>query len=65
MPIRDDLKKALAEFPSVTPDAADLARLQQFFERMRVLGVAKTREYDIPPPDTIGRALVNTQRNAS
>jgi len=65
MAIVDDLKKTLAEFPSVTPDAGDLARLQQFFERMKALGVAKTREYDIPRPDTIGRALVNTRRNAT
>jgi hypothetical protein len=65
MPILDDLKKTLAEFPSVTPNAAELARLQQFFERMKALGVAKTREYDIPPPDTIGRALVNARGNAT
>ena len=65
MPILDDLKKTLAEFPSVTPNPDDLVRLQQFLNQMKDLGVAKTREYDIPRPDTIGRALVNTRRKAT
>jgi len=62
MSILDDLKKTLAEFPSVTPNPEDLARLQQFLKQMKDTGVAKTREYDIPRPDTIGRALVNTRQ---
>lgn len=65
MPIIDDLKKTLAEFPSVTPNPEDLARLQQFFYQMKEVGIARTREYDIPRPDTIGRALVNTRRKAT
>jgi len=65
MPIVDDLKKTLAEFPSVTANPEDLARLQQFFNQMRDIGIAKTREYDIPRPDTIGRVLVNTRRKAT
>jgi len=65
MPIVHDLKKTLAEFPSVTPNPEDLARLQQFFNQMRDIGIAKTREYDIPRPDTIGRVLVNTRGKAT
>lgn len=56
MAILDDLKKTLEDFPSVTADPEDLARLQQFLKQMKDAGVAKTREYDIPRPDTIGRA---------
>ena len=48
MPVVDDLKRTLSEFPQVSPDPDDLARLQQFLSQMKDLGVAKTREYDIP-----------------
>lgn len=65
MAIFDDLKKMLAEFPSVTADPEDLERLQQFLKQMKDAGVAKTHEYDIPQPDTIGRALVDAQRKAT
>ncbi|MDX2206454.1 MAG: hypothetical protein SFU57_02310 [Gemmatimonadales bacterium] len=59
MPVVEDLKKAFGTFPAVTPDPAELARLQQFFAAMKTAGIAKTREYDLPQPDTIGRAAVN------
>lgn len=65
MPILDDLKKTLTEFPLVTRNPEDLARLQQFLKQMKDSGVAKTREYDIPQPDTIGRVLVNTPQKAT
>ena len=65
MPIVDDVRKTLAQFPSITRNPEDLARLQQFFNQMKDVGVAKTREYDIPRPDTIGRVLVNARRKAT
>jgi hypothetical protein len=65
MPVVDDLKKMRAGFPAITPNPEDLARLQKFFNHMKEIGIAKTREYDIPRPDTIGRALVNTRGNGT
>ncbi len=62
MPISDRLAQTLAKFPSVTSNPDDLARLQQFLKQMKDSGVAKTREYDIPRPDTIGRVLVNARQ---
>jgi len=59
MLVVEELKKALARFPQVTPDPAELARLQQFLAEMKTAGIAKTREYDLPQPDTIGRAARN------
>lgn len=59
MTLVEDLKTALANFAGVTSDAAELARLQQFLTEMTTAGVAKTREYDLPQPDTIGRAAKN------
>lgn len=62
MSIVDDVKKATGEFPAATGDPEELARLQEFLLQMKEAGVAKTREYDLPRPDTIGRALVDTRR---
>lgn len=59
MPLIKELKKVLATFPEGTPDAAELARLQQFLTEMKTAGVAKTREYNLPQLDTIGRAARN------
>jgi hypothetical protein len=64
MPIVEDLKTALAQSPPATPDPSELARLQQFFTKMKDAGVAKTREYDLPQPDTIGRSVVEQRRQA-
>ncbi len=55
----EELKKTLTRFPQVTRDPAELARLQQFLADMKEAGIAKTREYDLPLPDTIGRAAGN------
>jgi len=55
MSIVDDLKRTLASFPDTSVHPAELARLQQFFTQMKDAGVARTREYDLPRPDTIGR----------
>jgi len=56
MPIVERLEGMLTSFPRVTPSAAELARLQQFFTEMKDAHIAKTREYDLPRPDTLGRA---------
>jgi hypothetical protein len=60
MPIIDELKKAVEQFPSSTANPKELERLKEFFDRMKREGVVKTPEYDIPRPDTIGRNLLET-----
>jgi len=61
MTLVDKLKETLETFQKDTSDAAELARLQQFLVEMKTAGVAKTREYDLPQPDTIGRAARNLE----
>ena len=65
MPILDDLQKTLAKFPSRSPDPKELTRLQSFFAAMKEAGIAKTRRYDLPRPDTIGRSLAENRRKTS
>lgn len=38
--------------------AEDLERLRAFYESMKRAGIAITREYDLPPLDTIGRRFL-------
>lgn len=61
MPILDDLKKTLEEFPAKTGNAKELVQLQEFLNRMKKEGVVQSPEYDIPQPDTIGRTLLETK----
>jgi hypothetical protein len=65
MAIVDELTNTLANFPRSTRDPEELARLQHFLAEMKDAGVAKTREYDLPRPDTIGRSVVDTRRKAT
>jgi len=37
-------------------------RLQEFYEEMKRLGVAKKQEYSLPPLDTIGQRLYQAQQ---
>jgi len=55
------IKKLGDEFPSGADKAKELERLTSFLEEMKAAGVAKTRKYDLPQPDTIGRILVKTK----
>ncbi len=65
MPIVDDLTKVLANLPTEMPDAQELMRLQRFLTDMKEAGVAKTRDYDLPRPDTIGRSATEALRKAT
>ncbi len=65
MQVTERVKKTLAKYQETSPDAEDLARLQEFLQRMKDAGVAKTREYDLPQPDTLGRALVKGGKQAT
>jgi len=62
MKVTDRVKKALVEHQGNCPDTEELARLQEFYQRMKTAGVAKVREYDLPQPDTLGRAQVERFR---
>lgn len=50
----DQVTKILAEQPAIGQYPEDLKSLQDFFQRMKAAGIAKTREYDLPLPDTVG-----------
>ena len=54
MAILDELNKTLKSFPQANPDSNELVRLRSFLSEMKTAGIAKTREYDLPQPDTIG-----------
>lgn len=62
MQVTERVKKALADYPAASSDPEELARLQEFLQQMKDAGVAKTREYDLPQPNTLGRALVERER---
>lgn len=65
MQVVKELEKTLAEYPPNSSDTEELARLRDFLQRMKEAGVARTREYDLPQPDTLGRALVEGAKRAT
>lgn len=65
MGVVEQIKEVDATFDSQTPEPEELARLREFYERMKREGVATTRKYDLPQLDTIGRmASANGGRGA-
>jgi hypothetical protein len=58
MQIVERLKAVIAAPPAGLCSNSELARLHAFYERMKEAGIAQTREYDLPRPDTIGRSMV-------
>jgi len=56
MALLEDLERVLANFPGIKQKEAEFVRLQEFLAEMKAAGIAKTREYDLPQPDTIGRS---------
>lgn len=61
----DGVRDLLGGFSKTSPDPSELERLQNFLQRMKEAGVAKTREYNIPRPDTLGRAFVERPNSHS
>ena len=64
MQIDERVQKALAEYPTKCNDQHELVRLQEFYQPMKEAGIARTREYDLPLPDTIGRNLITKRKRA-
>jgi|CXWL01.1.fsa_nt_gi hypothetical protein len=60
MHIADRLIEAIETHKAAASDPEELVRLQEFLCRMVAAGVAKTREYDLPQPDTLGRTTVES-----
>lgn len=58
MDVIDRVRKALEDSPNSSIKQEELSRLEDFLKQMKAAGVAKTREYDLPLPDTLGRAFV-------
>lgn len=65
MKTTEQLKKVLSDYPASNPDAKELTRLSEFFKTMKTKGIARTKEYDIPQPDTIGRTIVERVKKVS
>jgi len=53
------IRNVLSGYPAVSHDQSELARLQEFLQRMKEAGVVRTRQYDLPQPDTLGRSFAN------
>lgn len=62
MAIDERVRTLLADYPPHSSNAGELARLQEFLQRMKEAGIARTREYDLPRPDTLGRFAEERQR---
>ncbi len=55
MSITKRVEDVLDQVPAMAREP-ELARLRAFFEEMKEAGVARTPEYDLPLPDTLGRS---------
>lgn len=63
MIIADRVAAVITDHRQTQSHAEELVRLQEFLCRMKEAGVAKTREYDLPQPDTVGRSGVEKFQN--
>jgi hypothetical protein len=63
MAIEQRIKDVIAEYPLAREAIANLARLQEFLDRMKQAGLIRRREYDLPLPDTLGRSFVPKPRS--
>jgi hypothetical protein len=62
MKIDERVKTTLEGFPKSSRDDGELTRLQNFLQQMKDAGIARTREYDLPQPDTLSRPLITRAR---
>lgn len=62
MDVTDRVKRTLEDFPEHGTKQDELLRLEDFLKKMKDAGIAKTREYDLPLPDTLGRAFVESMQ---
>jgi hypothetical protein len=62
MQITQEVERLLATFDSSTPNFEELARLKEFLRSMKDAGIAKTREFNLPLPDTLGKTLYKDNR---
>ena len=57
MPVAKKVSATIPTFKTKPENARELERLRDFMERMKAEGIATTRGYDIPRPDTLGRSI--------
>jgi len=62
MTITDRITSVITEYPSSKKNQDELLQLQEFFRQMKEAGIAVSQEYNLPPPDTLGRVLVERHR---
>jgi hypothetical protein len=55
MTIEEKMKQVLEKYSG--PDSPDFQRLRDFYEEKKKEGLVRKQEYNIPPLDTVGRAL--------
>ena len=63
MTIKERVEETLKQYREITK-SSDFNNLRDFYEEMKKEGVAVTKEYDLPPLDTIGRRLYETASKA-
>lgn len=62
MKITERVHNAIAGYEATSSEPVELVRLQEFLQRMKAAGVAKIKEYNLPPPDTLGRTMVEREQ---
>ena len=63
MNIADRVSAALVSHKKTELLSDELERLQNFLSLMKAAGITKVQEYDLPQPDTLGRAIVEKFQN--
>ncbi len=63
MSLIDELTDEVQRVYAVRTGDDELARLTEFYDRMKSLGLVRKREYDLPLIDTIGRSLYSQLPN--
>lgn len=56
MSITNRIKKAVASEKEKNPDIST-TKLNDYYEKVKKMGIVKKQEYNIPPIDTVGRRL--------
>lgn len=64
MPLLDEVNRALRQIPQAMAEPDDLARLKAFLDEAKKAGIALSRPYDLPLPDTIGRSVAEIERKS-
>jgi hypothetical protein len=59
-----EIKKMKTTLEKNSARKKEIERLSDFMEKMKAAGLAKSREYDLPGPDTIGKIRLRTKTSS-